>query len=63
MSPLKFKIDIEYLLPALDLFLSLLMRKVSGLHMIDLEAYAEQSEIYMTKTNDYSKLIGGTGPI
>jgi len=41
MSLLKFKIDIEYLLPALDLFLSLLMREVSGLHQIDLAAYAE----------------------
>ena len=63
MSALKFKIDIEYLLPLLDLFLSLLMRQVSGLHKIDLDAYAEQAEIYMKTTNDYSKLVGETGPI
>jgi len=58
-----FKLDIEYLLPLLDLWISLVIRKVSGVHVIDLEAYAEQSQIYMQKTNDYSKLIGDTGPI
>lgn len=47
MSFLKFKIDIEYLLPILDLWISLVVRKVSGVHVIDLEAYAEQSQIYM----------------
>jgi alpha-1,3-mannosyltransferase len=36
---------------------------VSGLHQIDLAAYAEQSKIYMTGSADYSKLIGDTGPI
>lgn len=60
---LKFKIDIEHLLPICDLWISLVVRQVSGLHQIDLAAYAEQSKIYMTKTNDYSKLIGDTGPI
>ena len=63
MSFLKLKLDIEYLLPLVDLFMSLLIREVSGLHLIDLDAYSEQSIIYMTKTNDYSKLIGDTGPI
>ena len=57
------KIDIEYLLPLLDLWISLVVRKVSGCHQIDLAAYAEQSKIYMTTTNDYAKLIGDTGPI
>ena len=58
-----FKIDIEYLFPLIDLYISLVVRTVSGLHQIDLAAYVEQSEIYMKKTNDYSKLIGDTGPI
>ena len=57
------KIDIEYLFPLIDLYISLLIREVSGLHQIDLAAYVEQSEIYMKKTNDYSQLIGDTGPI
>ena len=57
------KIDLEHLLPILDLWISLVVRKVSGCHQIDLAAYAEQSKIYMTKTNDYARLIGDTGPI
>lgn len=58
-----FKIDIEYLFPLIDLWMSLVVRSVSGCHQIDLGAYAEQSEIYLKQTNDYSKLIGDTGPI
>jgi len=57
------KIDIEILWPIIDLFTSLVIRKVSGCHQIDLAAYAEQSLIYMKGNNDYSKLIGDTGPI
>jgi len=60
---MKVKIDIEYLLPLIDLFTSILIREVSGLHQIDLAAYAEQSKIYMTGSAAYSKLIGDTGPI
>lgn len=60
---MKLKLDIEYLLPLVDLFMSLLIRKVSGCHQIDLAAYAEQSMIYMNGSADYSKLIGDTGPI
>lgn len=62
-SPFKFRLDIEYLFPLLDLWMSVIVIAVSGCHNIDLEAYAEQSEIYLKKTNDYSKLIGDTGPI
>ena len=62
-SKFLFKIDIEYLYPLIDLFTSLLIRNVNGLHEIDLHAYAEQSKIYMHGTADYSKLIGETGPI
>ena len=36
---------------------------MSGTHIIDLEAYREQSAIYLNGTSDYSKLIGETGPI
>ena len=46
-SALSIKLDIEYLLPLMDLYTSLLIRKVNGLHQIDLHAYAEQSKIYM----------------
>ena len=60
---MKIKLDIEYLLPLIDLFMSILIRNVSGLHQIDLAAYAEQSKIYMNGSSDYSKLIGDTGPI
>ena len=61
---MKVSIDIEYLLPILDLWMSLVIRKISGLHQIDLEAYREQSAIYLKSSNpDYSKLIGDTGPI
>jgi hypothetical protein len=56
-------IDIEYLLPILDLYSSLVIRGVSGLHKIDLPAYAEQSAIYLNGTKDYAKLVGDTGPI
>lgn len=37
----KIKLDIEYVLPILDLYTSLLIRSVNGLHQIDLHAYAE----------------------
>ena len=56
-------IDIEYLLPILDLYSSFVIRGVSGLHKIDLPAYAEQSAIYLNGTKDYAKLVGDTGPI
>lgn len=62
-SHLAFKIDIEYLFPLIDLWMSIVVRKISGCHQIDLAAYAEQSEIYLKHTSDYSKLIGDTGPI
>lgn len=32
MSKYKLKIDIEYLLPILDVFLSILIRSVGGIH-------------------------------
>ena len=62
-SSLSFSLDIEYLFPLLDLWMSVIVIAVSECHNIDLEAYAEQSAIYLKHTNDYSKLIGDTGPI
>lgn len=64
MASKKLKIDIEYLLPLLDLFLSLVTRAARLYHRfgdVDLATYAAQSWIYMTKTNDYSDLWGETG--
>lgn len=62
-SAFSIKLDIEYLLPLLDLYTSLLIAKIGGFGKIDLDAYAEQSKIYMHGSSDYSKLIGETGPI
>lgn len=59
----KFKLDIEILFPLIDIWMSYVVRKTGGCHLIDLAAYAEQSEIYLKQTNDYSKLVGDTGPI
>ena len=63
-SALSFNIDIEYLFPLIDIYTSILIRNVNGLHQIDLHAYAEQSRIYLQDGQaDYSKLVGETGPI
>ena len=60
---MKFTVDIEILLPLIDLWLSLIFKTIAGVHMIDQEAYIEQSKIYMTGSADYAKLVGNTGPI
>ena len=61
---MSFNIDIEYLFPLIDIYTSILIRNVNGLHQIDLHAYAEQSRIYLQDGQaDYSKLVGETGPI
>ena len=50
---MKFKIDIEYLIPLLDLFLSILFRYNLDIHTIDLDAYVEESLYYIKGNKDY----------
>jgi len=64
-SPLAFKIDIEYLLPILDLWVSLVFAFVCGPNNIDLQAYIQQSNHYLDDPDgaDYTKLLSDVGPV
>lgn len=65
MSPLKLKIDIEYLLPIIDLWTSLVFAFVNGPNNIDLQAYIQQSNHYLDDPDgaDYTKLLSDVGPV
>lgn len=62
---LRFKIDIEYLVPLVDLWTSLVFAFVCGPNNIDLQAYIQQSNHYLNDPDgaDYTKLMSDVGPV
>ena len=65
MTFLKFKMDIEILLPLLDLWTSLVFALICGPNNIDMQAYIQQSNHYLDNPDgaDYTKLLSDVGPV
>ena len=65
MANLKIRLDVETLLPLLDLWTSLVFKAVCGPNNIDLMAYIEQSNHYLDSPDgaDYTKLLSECGPV
>ena len=64
-SQIKFYLDLEIIVPLLDLLVSLIFRKIKGPSNIDFRSYIQQTDTYLDDVDgaDYTKLHGECGPI